>query len=171
MFKTKPQKYLRYLMPGLLFGSRRTKQILTNNPVTLHRRTEAQELVICVYNYNAEIMEEHSLETVEESFAYKGNSDVTWINIDGIRKKDIETIGNHYGIHPLIVEDIISIGQRPKMDEMDDILYCLLNMLYFNEQSHTVELEQISFVLGADFVLTFQEDPHRDVFNPIRERL
>ena len=169
MFKPKPQQYLRYLVPGSLFGTRRTKQILSSNPITLQRRKEADELVICVYNYNQNKIEERSLKTVEESFAYKGNNDVTWINVDGIRKKDIEIMGEHFGIHPLIIEDIISIGQRPKMDEMDDIMYCLLNMLYFNENLNTVEQEQISIVLGKDFVLTFQEDPNRDVFNPIRE--
>ncbi|MEO6070110.1 MAG: magnesium/cobalt transporter CorA [Chitinophagaceae bacterium] len=171
MFHPKPQKYLRYLVPGALFGSHRTKQILTSNPVTLQRRTEAEKLEICVYNYTLEKIEERSLSSVEESFSYKGNNEVTWINIDGIRKKDIESIGQHYGIHPLIVEDIISIGQRPKMDEVDNILYCLLNMLYFNDKTNTVEQEQISIVLGNDFVISFQEDPQRDVFNPIREKL
>ncbi|HVG42508.1 MAG TPA: hypothetical protein VM888_12915, partial [Chitinophagaceae bacterium] len=124
MFKARPQKYLRYLVPGVLFGTHRTKQILTSNPVTLQRRTEATELVISVYNYNLERIEEKRFDTIEETFQYKGNNDVTWINIDGIRKNDVENVGHHFGIHPLIIEDIISIGQRPKMDEADDILYC-----------------------------------------------
>jgi magnesium transporter len=171
LLKTTPQKYLRYLVPNGLFGTHRTKEILTSNPITLHRRVEPQEVSICVYDYNAEVVKEHALEHVKDSFHYKNNTHISWINIDGIRKQDVESIGTHFGIHPLIMEDILSIGQRPKMDEMDDILYCLLNMLYFNEQSCTVEHEQISIVLGADFVITFQEDPHRDVFNPIRERL
>jgi len=68
-------------------------------------------------------------------------------------------------------EDILSIGQRPKMDELDGILFCLLNMLYFNEATGGVEQEQISIVLGDRFVLSFQEDAKRDVFNSIREKL
>jgi magnesium transporter len=63
------------------------------------------------------------------------------------------------------------MGQRPKMDEMDGILFCLLNMLYYNEVTQAVEQEQISIVLGTDFVISFQEDPKQDVFNPIREKL
>jgi magnesium transporter len=74
-------------------------------------------------------------------------------------------------VHALIVEDILSIGQRPKMDEMDEHLFCLLNMLYFNEEKKTIESEQISIVLGKNFVLSFQEDASRDVFNPIRHKL
>jgi magnesium transporter len=116
-------------------------------------------------------LEEHTLETVFDSYAFKGNGKVSWINVDGLRKKEVECICEHYGIHHLVAEDILSLNQRPKMDEVDDILYCLLNMLYFNEKQGVVEQEQISIALGKDFVITFQEDPHKDVFNPIRERL
>ena len=49
-------------------------------------------------------------------------------------KIDVEAICKHYGIHPLIAEDILSMNQRPKMDEVEGVLYCLLNMLYYNEQ-------------------------------------
>lgn len=171
LLKTPPQKYLRYLVPTALFGTQRTRQILTNNPITLQRRQEPQNISICVYDYNAETVGEHALARVEDSFAYKTNGRVSWINIDGIRRQDVEAVGTYFGIHPLLSEDILSIGQRPKMDEVDEILYCLLNMLYFNEEYGTVEQEQISIVLGAGFVITFQEDAARDVFNPIRERL
>ena len=57
------------------------------------------------------------------------------------------------------------------MDEIDGLLFCLLNMLYFNEKDSAVETEQISIVLGKNFVISFQEDATRDVFNPLRERL
>ena len=96
---------------------------------------------------------------------------ISWINIDGLRRKDVELISEKYEIHPLIAEDITSMGQRPKMDEVDNILFCLLNMLYYNENSQTVEVEQISIILGKEYVITFQEDPSKDVFNPIREKL
>lgn len=171
MFKTGTKKVLRYLVPGVLLGTRRTKQILSSNPITQQRRVEPPAATICVYDYDAATMHERSLDHITESFSFKDNNKISWINIDGIRKQDVECIGAHYGIHPLIMEDILSVGQRPKMDEVEGILYCLLNMLYFNEPSGTVEQEQVSIVLGKDFVLTFQEDPQRDVFNPIRDRL
>ncbi|MEP7238455.1 MAG: magnesium/cobalt transporter CorA, partial [Ferruginibacter sp.] len=84
---------------------------------------------------------------------------------------DVESICKHFGVHYLITEDILSLGQRPKMDEIDGLLFCLLNMLYFNEKDSAVEVEQISIVLGKNFVISFQEDANRDVFNPLRERL
>lgn len=171
MFHPKPQKYLRYLVPNTLFGTKRTRQILTSNPITLDGRADAETVNICVYDYSSDDLHETNLKTIEETFPYKDNGHITWINIDGLRKSDVENIGNFYGIHPLLQEDIYSKHQRPKMDEVDNVLYCLLNMLYYNDQTCTVEQEQISIVLGHDFVITFQEDPARDVFNPIRERL
>ena len=98
------------------------------------------------------------------------DSKVSWLNIDGLRKTDIENICNHFGIHPLIAEDILSIGQRPKMDELNGLLFCLLNMLYFNEEGNCVESEQVSIV-GENFVISFQEDAAKDVFNPLREKI
>jgi magnesium transporter len=71
----------------------------------------------------------------------------------------------------LIQEDIQSVGQRPKMDEIEDILFCICNMLFYNDKLYAVEHEQVSIVLGKNFVLTFQEEADKDVFNPIREKL
>ncbi|OQP67467.1 magnesium and cobalt transport protein CorA [Niastella vici] len=166
-----PQKYLRYLMLPSLFGTDRTKEILQVNPTVLPQREEAKEVKISVYEYNAATIQEYGVETVAECLHCKDNEYISWINIDGLRKNDVETVCNYYGIHPLVIEDILSINQRPKMDEVDGILFCLLNMLYFNEQKKTVEAEQISIVLGKNFVLSFQEDSQRDVFNPIRTKL
>ncbi|HRP57484.1 MAG TPA: CorA family divalent cation transporter [Agriterribacter sp.] len=95
---------------------------------------------------------------------------MTWINIDGLRKQDVEAICNRFGVHALLIEDILSVGQRPKMDDVEGILFCLLNMLYFNEATRTVETEQISIAVGKDFVISFQEDGSRDVFDPMRNK-
>ena len=141
------------------------------NPVCPIAREDAKEVKICVYDYNGAYIQQHQLKEIKETFTFRDNGNVTWINIDGIRKEDVEAIGEHFGIHPLIQEDILSMGQRPKMDEIDEIMYCLLNMLYFNEETITVEQEQISLILGKNFVITFQEDAERDVFNGIREKL
>lgn len=167
----KPQNYIRSLVPSYVFGTRRTKEILNINPTAPPKRQDAEKIKICVYDYDASFLQESEHSEVEEIFSYKNNGRVTWINIDGLRKHDVEQISNHFGIHPLLAEDILSMGQRPKMDELDGILYCLLNMLYYNEHTQTVDQEQISIVLGTDFVISFQEDPKQDVFNSLREKL
>jgi len=169
--KIKPEKYLKYLYLPNLFGTKRTKEILTVNPTIIPQREEAREVVVYAYDFNSTEIEERKLQTTEECFPYKTSGRITWINIDGLRKADVEAICNHYSIHSLLVEDILSIHQRPKMDEVEGVMYCLLNMLYFNNEKKTVETEQISIVLGNDFVISFQEDAARDVFNPLRQRL
>jgi magnesium transporter len=166
-----PQKYLRYLMLPSLFGTNRTKEILQVNPTIIPQREEAKEVKISVYEYDANTIQEYKVEAIVDCLHCRDNHYISWINIDGLRKSDVENICNYYNIHPLVIEDILSINQRPKMDEVDGILFCLLNMLYFNEQKKTVETEQISIVLGPNYVLSFQEDAQRDVFNPIRTRL
>jgi magnesium transporter len=168
---TKAEKYIRYLIPVSLFSTSRTKEILNINPVANVNRKDAEKIFITVYDYDEASLTEHTFTNIEDCFGFKENKHISWINIDGLRRKEVELISEKFEIHPLIAEDITSMGQRPKMDEVDNILYCLLNMLYYNENTQTVEVEQVSIVLGNGFVITFQEDPSKDVFNPIREKL
>jgi magnesium transporter len=162
-------KYISYILNPLDLV--RTKKVLHVNPTVPPIRKEPEKLKIFVYDYNDTNIELKELSDIKECFQYVSSPKVTWINVDGIRKADIETICNRYGVHNLIVEDILSLGQRPKMDEIDGIVFCLLNMLYFNERESSVEAEQISIILGKNFVISFQEDASRDVFDPLREKL
>jgi magnesium transporter len=164
-------KYLKYLNVLPLFNTKRTRDIFHVNPTVAPVREEASQIHIKVFDYNHQVLVEKNLDAVEDAFCYVDNENISWVNVDGIRKADVETICNHYGVHYLIIEDILSVGQRPKMDEVEPVLYCLLNMLYFNDRTGSVETEQISIVLGKNFVLSFQEDANRDVFNFIREKL
>lgn len=161
-------KYLDYIFnPAAL----RTKKVLQVNPTAPPSRVEPDKSLITVFEYNKDLWECKQLHTTEEVYRYLESPSNTWINIDGLRKVDVDNICAHFGIHPLIAEDILSIGQRPKMDEIDGILYCLLYMLTYNEQTCEVETEQVSIILGHNFVLTFQEDANKDPFNPLRDKL
>lgn len=166
----RPEKYLKYLIEPI-FNTHRTKEIFKYNPTIQPARKEAENTRIFVYDYNASTITENELKHITKTFTYSNNENVSWINIDGLVKADIEKVCQHFQIHPLLMEDILSIGQRPKMDEIEGVLFCLLNMLYFIEKSCAVEQEQMSIVLGKNFVITFQEDARRDVFNSIRDKL
>jgi magnesium transporter len=164
-------RYLRELALDTFFGKERTKKILHVNPTLPVTREEAASVDISVFDYSATELNEFKFTEINEAFRFKENNHISWVNVDGLRKADVERICGFYNIHPLIVEDILSINQRPKMDDVEGVLFCLLNMLYFNEKDCSVEQEQISIVLGKDFVISFQEDASRDVFNPIRDKL
>jgi magnesium transporter len=167
--KIRSAKYLSLLINPL--DLLRTKKVLQVNPTIEPKRKEPEKIKIFVYDYNSEGVNEEEVTSLHACYKYLDSSKASWINVDGLRKNDVEEICNHYGIHPLIAEDILSVGQRPKMDELNGLLYCLLNMLYFNEKDNSVESEQVSIVLGKNFVLSFQEDDTKDVFNPLREKL
>jgi len=169
--KLRPDKYLKYLNLPKLLAPKRTKEILSVNPTIIPQREEAKEVKISVFDYNETHLQEEKMSAINSCFVYKESGHTTWINIDGLRKADVEAVCSCFDIHPLIVEDILSINQRPKLDEAENSIFCLLNMLYFNEENSSVEQEQISIILAKDVVISFQEDAHRDVFTPLRERL
>ncbi|MFH1672967.1 MAG: magnesium/cobalt transporter CorA [Pseudomonadota bacterium] len=122
-------------------------------------------------DYDEAHFQEKELTNIEESFPLKETPTVTWINIDGIHQPEIiETIGKHFDIHPLIIEDIVHTGQRPKMQDLEDHLFVVLKMLSYNEATNEIETEQVSIILGPHFVISFQER-EGDIFNALRERM
>ncbi len=132
---------------------------------------KAETLKITVMDYDEAHFEEREIKTIEECFVFKDAPTVTWINIDGLHQIEIlEKLGVCYGFHPLVLEDILNTDQRPKMEDYGDYLYIVLRMLKYNDQSSEIETEQVSLILGQNFVFSFQEK-QGDVFDPIRERI
>ncbi|MFC1632117.1 magnesium/cobalt transporter CorA [Candidatus Omnitrophota bacterium] len=133
------------------------------------KRTE--RIKITVIDYDEKEFQEKEIKTVEESFHFRDTSTVTWINIDGIHDvKIIEKIGSHFGFHPLMMEDIVNTGQRPKLEDFESYIFIVLKMLYFDEKAGEINAEQVSLIIGSNFVISFQEK-EGDVFNPLRERI
>ncbi len=96
---------------------------------------------------------------------------ITWYNISGVHDLSIiEQVGSVFNIDKLILEDIMNTGQRPKIDETDQHLFVCMRMAMITKRSHRLDLEQISFIQGENYLITFQEKPG-DVFEPVRERL
>ena len=163
------KKYLDYIINPLELL--RTKEVLKVNPTIIPERKEITESKIYLFEYNNESITSSIIKNIEDCYKHLETTETTWINIDGIKKDDVEKICFHFGVHPLIIEDILSVSQRPKMDQINGLLFCVLDMLYFNEKESAVEAEQISIVLGRNFVISFQEDENRDVFNLLREKM
>ena len=113
------QDYLSYILNPLELL--RTKKVLHVNPTVASPRKESEQIKIFVHDYDATHFEVRDIKAITESFSYLTSATTTWINLDGLRKADVEALSNHYGIHYLITEDILSMGQRPKMDEIDGL--------------------------------------------------
>jgi len=132
---------------------------------------KAEEVKITIIDYDQTGFQEKEVQTVEECFPFKETPTVTWININGLHEVSvIEKIGTHFGLHPLIQEDILHTGQRPKMEDFDTYILLILKMLRYDDEANTVRTEQISIILGPNFVISFQE-VQGGVFNPLRERI
>ncbi|KPJ69508.1 magnesium transporter [candidate division WOR-1 bacterium DG_54_3] len=132
---------------------------------------KTEKVKITVIDYDQSAIEEKEVKTVEECFPYKDKSTITWINVDGIHQTDIiQKIGDNYGLHPLVLEDIVNTGQRPKMEDCGDYIFIVLKMLYLNNRGDLIVAEQVSLILGKNYVISFQER-EGDVFSPIRDRL
>jgi magnesium transporter len=126
---------------------------------------------ISVLDYAADHIEEAALTSADQCVAFKDKPTVTWINMTGLHDVDVlQRIGECYGIHPLVLEDILNTQQRPKVEDFDDYLFVVLKMIDLDPETKEITAEQISFVVGDNFVLSFQEAPG-DVFENVRERL
>jgi len=126
---------------------------------------------ITVIDYDETTVNEREVVDIEECVSSKDLPHITWINMDGIHQVElIEKLGKCFSLHPLLLEDIAHTGQRPKMDDFEDNLFIVLNMIYSDEQDDGIRSEQVSLVVGSNFVLSFQEQ-EGDVFNPVRERI
>ena len=138
----------------------------------IHVGKKGKERVnISIIDYDEKHYQEKETENIEESFPFKDKPTVSWINIEGIHKIEIiEKIGKHFNLHPLLLEDILNTDQRPKIEDFDDYIFVVLKMLYYEEKEKEIISEQVSLIIGSNFVISFQEK-EGDVFNPIRDRI
>jgi magnesium transporter len=135
-------------------------------------RQQTGKTKITVIDYDETQFTEQAFDSIEACFPFRESPTVTWINIDGIQQTNIlEKIGDCYSLHPLVLEDILNTEQRPKAENYADYLYIVMRMLYIDQAANTVSTEQISLVMGRNYVISFQEGIEGDVFNHVRERL
>ena len=132
---------------------------------------KAEQVRITVYDFEDSHLEAKELGSIEECFRYRDTPRVSWINIDGLHDtQSLERLCAHFGLHPLVLEDIVNTHQRPKVEDHQDYLYIVLKMLEYPEEGDEVTADQISIILGRNFVLSFQERAG-DVWDPVRERI
>ncbi|MBS3992848.1 MAG: magnesium/cobalt transporter CorA [Bacteroidetes bacterium] len=134
-------------------------------------KKRANKVKISVIDYTETSFHEFECEAIEDVFAYKEKDSVSWINIDGIHNTNIiDIVGSNFGHHPLLLEDIVNTLSRPKLEEFDDYLFITLKMLGISENQKSIVEEQVSFILGKNYVISFQEQPG-DIFDSIRMRI
>lgn len=134
-------------------------------------RKKSEQVKVRLTRYTPDQLEEkeyagfRGMPLPDESFA------VHWIDIKALHDPTvIEASGKMFGIHPLVLEDILNTNQRPKIEFSEKQVFFVLKMLAWNEKEHLIEVEQISIILGENYVITYQEN-YDDIFDALRERL
>ena len=158
-------------MKSKLFSMKKRKAGLPPGTLVHVGERKAETTRLTVIDYTEDTCVETEFQSVGDVLPYRDTASMTWINVDGLHDVSlIETLGKHYGIHPLTMEDIVNTEQRPKMEDMGEYLFIILKMVTFNKTENRVEAEQVSLIIGTHFVLSFQERVG-DVFSSIRERI
>jgi magnesium transporter len=126
---------------------------------------------VTIFDYREDHFQEREATTVDECIPFKDTPTVTWINISGIHDVEIlRSLGDCYAIHPLVLEDILNTEQRPKLEDFETYLFIVAKMLYLERGTSQVRAEQVSIIVGPNFVISFQETDE-DVFEGVRERI
>ncbi len=130
-----------------------------------------QDQLITVTDYSKNACEVINVESIDDILQFKDKDTVTWVNIEGLKNIEIiESIGQAFNIHPLVLEDILNTHQRPKFEDFEDYQYIVLKGLFLESADITVIYEQISILLLNNFVFTFKEKKD-DLFLPIVKRI
>ncbi len=137
---------------------------------TGRKKLDAKTLVTVMHFTGSEVQESTGT-TLEACLPQKKEDTITWIHVEGLQNVElIQQLAKEYAIHPLTVEDILNLDQRPKVEEYEGYVFITLKMLNWRSKRRTFSSEQVSFVLGKNFLISFQ-DCESDHFRAIRERL
>lgn len=124
---------------------------------------------ITLIEFNETEFFEQEFYNLDQCLAHVKPNMVKWINIEGIHDTGIiEKIGKMYNIHPLTLEDIVQVDQRPKFEDYEHYVVAIMKMLYYDTEIHS---EQLAIVLLENTVISFQEPEGGDAFDVIRNRL
>ena len=127
------------------------------------------ESLVTMITYSERGANNISIEDFNQCMEYQGET-IRWIDFVGVdQTNDLQEIGELFTIHPLILEDIANIQQRPKIEEMGEQMFVTLKM--FAYKNHELEEEQMSILLGKNYVISFQESEKSDDFSEIKDRI
>jgi len=135
-------------------------------------KAKAGGVKITIFDYDEKNVIEKEARGTEECISFRDKPTVTWINVDGVHRIDVlEGLTSSYQIHHLVLEDILNINQRPKVEDFGDYVYIAAKMLTLDEATDDIVDEQVSIILGKNFLISFQEEKVGDVFDGIRQRI
>ncbi|HEY9700684.1 MAG TPA: magnesium/cobalt transporter CorA [Trichocoleus sp.] len=141
-------------------------------PGTLSIEADASPPTIFLIDYNEEQAVRLKIEAPEDCAPYLDTHSVSWVDVQGLGSENIlRRLGHVFSLHPLVLEDVVNVPQRPKVEEYDDQILLIARMVCLKDDNRGFVAEQVSFILGKHYLLTVQEEPDYDSFGPVRERI
>ncbi len=140
--------------------------------IPLPAECDAQKPVMRLVEYDVQSISERTIASLADlPAADLQDGKVRWLDVDGLGDVEVlKTIGEKYGLHPLALEDVLNMGQRPKVECYDGHLFIVMDMVYYDAQQCMCG-EQVSMFLCKNLLITVQEEIGQDVFDPIRVRI
>jgi magnesium transporter len=141
-------------------------------PGTIIVDENAEQPIIFLIDYNQTDLIQKQISYPEECLNYLDTESVSWVDVQGLGSKDIlHRLGQTFDLHPLILEDIVNMVERPKIEDYEEQLVIIAHMVVPNHNNGSFYSEQVSLVLGKYYVLTVQEEPEHDCFDGVRMRI
>ncbi|MBD0334089.1 MAG: magnesium/cobalt transporter CorA [Cyanobacteria bacterium Co-bin13] len=141
-------------------------------PGTLNIPDDALPTELVLIDYDRRQAIHRDLKNADECISYLDKTSVSWIDARGLGSEPtLRRLGSILKLHPLVLEDVVNVPHRPKIDYYSDHLLIIMRMVRPKKSGEGISSEQVSFVLGRNFLVTFQEEPHWDCFDPVRDRI
>jgi len=154
-----------------LLKSRRHKRGASPGTLVHIGERRSADTSVSLISYDLQTFAEQTLDLNENCALHKRHAGITWLNVEGVTQVEVlKQVGDCYGLHPLVMEDIVNTDQRAKKEDYGDYLFIVVKMLN-TDGGGRVAVEQLSLILGAGWLLTIQEGLDCDPFQPVRERL
>lgn len=148
----------------------------TYHPESLEQFSDKTETKFSVFQFSADSIEDKTFAQTDNLIEYLKQNDrrtgfVSWIDISGINPESLKKVGQYFQIHPLLIEDILSFGQRAKADDMGNQIFALLPMLFYDQEKDLVDLEQLCVLLMDGYVLSFHNNVLPEYFSLLKNKI
>ncbi|BAZ49078.1 magnesium and cobalt transport protein CorA [Nostoc sp. NIES-4103] len=141
-------------------------------PGTIIVDENAEQPIIFLIDYNHTNFIRKQIATPEECIPYLDKESVTWVDVQGLGNQDIlQRLGHVFDLHPLVLEDVVNVPERPKVEDYEDQLLIIARMVVPKEKTYGFYSEQVSLILSEHYLLTVQEEPEHDCFESVRVRI
>ncbi|KGF71916.1 magnesium transporter [Neosynechococcus sphagnicola sy1] len=141
-------------------------------PGTLRIDADALPPTIVLIDYCETKASRSTIHEPEECIPYLDSASVSWVDVKGLGSEEtLQRLGRVFSLHPLVLEDVVNVPQRPKVEEYQNQILLIARMVTLKPSGEGFCSEQVSLILGPHYLLTVQEEPEYDAFDPVRERI